>query len=217
MSEPFELPDELSEFEQRLIGLPPGGCSLNRDEILYQAGFAAAQAHLQDRAAAPERATGSSRGESRFWAFSTAAFATLSACLALMLFWSPVEQQTPIADEGVSELVAESLADKQANSPTDDNFQKPVDELDAPTPKRKWHPARGNQPAVWAADQPPIRLRQRPGDYDWSFARSNSTDSSRSSDTSNRALLNQYLENELPRAQQEKSKNFDWLFKGDKS
>ena len=222
MSQPFELPDELSEFEQRLTGLPPGASSLNRDEILYQAGFAAAQAQLRAGASVPTRSVGSARGENRFWAFSTAAFATLSACLALMLFWPPVEPQTPVANEGVKnegvkELVVESLVDNQANPPADPNLQNPVDEFEASIPKQKWRPRRRIEPAVWAADQPPIRLRQHPSDYDWSFARMNPTGSSSPTDTSNRTLLNQYLKNELPRAQKEKPGSFNWLFKGDKS
>ena len=85
MSEEFKIPPDLSVFESQLSSLAVPDSSLDRDEVLYQAGWAAAMAHSS--AATPNGFSGgSSNGKSWAWPTATGVFATLATVLAVALF-----------------------------------------------------------------------------------------------------------------------------------
>jgi len=92
----FELPPELSDLENSLRELPlpsqPGDALLDRDELMFQSGWAAALA--------AESKTSSIRSATRWgWPALTGAFATLSAVLAIALFLPVANNDSPVANK----------------------------------------------------------------------------------------------------------------------
>lgn len=74
MSEEFEVPPELAVFESQLRSVPVKVSKLNRDQLLYEAGWAAA--------CGQEKRLPTIQW---MWPAATGAFATLATVLALML------------------------------------------------------------------------------------------------------------------------------------
>jgi hypothetical protein len=91
MSDELRLPDDLAACEARLAAQSLPAAAINRDELMYRAGWAACEARL----------TGSSRGAVRLasggggiiaaWSLASAATAAALA-LALSLQWRPAGQ-----------------------------------------------------------------------------------------------------------------------------
>ena len=189
MSEPFELPDELGALEQQLSQTRPTSQVLNRDEVLYRAGYEAARSELLP---APDNADNASTPKSvgRIWMITTGAFATLSAALALMLLLPLAEspsQQPPIAQSSAGLLSDVEVKSSEHEQPRSESASQPPV---APVLQSY----RNKLPAVWTANQSPFRLGQRADIYDWSkFAVNRSRSSGPTRDTSNRALLNELL------------------------
>ena len=190
MFEQFELPDELAALEQELSKSRPTTSLLNRDELLYRAGYEAARSELLGNS--PRKS--SAKTNNHIWMVASGVFATLSAALALMLVWPSTEiESQPVAS--LTEAVAEPPQTLETEGALE--LEARADSPEA-KPTRRRSGARYRVPAVWTANQSPCRLRQRPGNYDWSAVAVNrSKSSSRSPETSNRALLNEYLNDDF--------------------
>ena len=112
----LRLPDELAAYEARLAATPLAASTLGRDELLYRAGWAAAEAELARRAAATVVAAplGTSRRVTAAW---SAASAALAACLAVAITWSfavrptqaPTVANAPRISTGANESVGVAI------------------------------------------------------------------------------------------------------------
>ena len=81
----FEMPPELSGIENRLRNLQPSiSSSLDRDDLMFQSGYAAAMAAAQP--APVERRSSAHWG----WPVLSGTFATIAAALAVALWISPI-------------------------------------------------------------------------------------------------------------------------------
>ena len=88
-----ELPPELSELENSLRALPLSGDSgIDRDELMFQSGWAAA---LAAESKTPATRSAASWG----WPALTGTFASLSAALAIALFLPAANNDSPIASK----------------------------------------------------------------------------------------------------------------------
>ena len=84
MSDELRLPDELAACEAHLAGEPLPAVGINRDELLYRAGWVAAEAAIERRLAMPVTSKElSKQGSSRFG--TTAAWSLASAVVAASL------------------------------------------------------------------------------------------------------------------------------------
>jgi hypothetical protein len=89
----LRLPEELAAYEARLAALPLAASRLNRDELLYQAGWAAAQTKLSS-VAAPRVQRESKGRQVAAWSLGSAA---LAASLAVAATWAIVAGHAPQA------------------------------------------------------------------------------------------------------------------------
>jgi len=125
----FELPPELSDLENSLRELPlPNESALDRDELMFQSGWAAALA-------AQNKSPIASASVTRWgWPVLTGTFATLSAVLVIALFAVPSDNgSSPVTTVPAAEaplLVVESQATK--SQPTK-SYNRDSDPLDNPT------------------------------------------------------------------------------------
>ena len=128
-SEPndFNLPPELSAFENRLRDLPSGQTStIDRDDLMFRSGWAAAMA---ERAAASERLRNpepSRNLASRWgWPVLTGTFATIAAALAIALWASPERgedsQMAITPDVSPPQLVVDSNLDESTDDQSKDS------------------------------------------------------------------------------------------------
>ncbi len=98
--EPSEVPitPDLAVFESQLRSLPIADSTLNRHELLYQAGWSAAVAEQSNRSLASLPNWG--------WKISTGAMTSMAALLAIMLFQQStfIQQRQPgLADNTLQE------------------------------------------------------------------------------------------------------------------
>ena len=108
MSEEFKIPPDLSVFESQLGSFAVPESRLDRDEVLYQAGWAAALA--ASNSTMPSK--GFSNGKNWAWPTATGVFATLATLLAIMLF----QQSTVSNGNTVSSSVASSQTNDKSGS-----------------------------------------------------------------------------------------------------
>jgi len=104
----FKLPPELSAIENRLRDLPsPHGASIDRDDLMFQSGWAAAMAE-KNSSATSSRSAASHWG----WPVLSGTFATIAAALAITLWVSPNRgDDLPMArapDAAATQLVIEA-------------------------------------------------------------------------------------------------------------
>ncbi len=113
MSEEFEIPPELAMLESRLGSVPITQSAIDRDQLLYEAGWAAAMQAQASTSISPAVRS------HRAWQTATGVFASLTAVFAIMLLqpnW--VGEQRLIGEQevvGEQGLVAEQRgADRAA-------------------------------------------------------------------------------------------------------
>ena len=88
MSDEVRLPDDLAACEARLAAHSPGASRLNRDELMYRAGWAAAEAQLaRTSAVSPTLVAGSHRAAA--WSLASAALAASLAVAATLSIVRP--------------------------------------------------------------------------------------------------------------------------------
>ena len=89
--------DEVRAVEQSLRGLAPANTGVNRDRLMYEAGWAACEAATQRAAAAPRPAAAVASGKRDsdrwFWPATSAALLLVSATLAAVLITREPEKQ----------------------------------------------------------------------------------------------------------------------------
>lgn len=90
MFDEHKIPPELAELERRLgaINVPPA--KIDRDELLFQSGWAAAMAEVENQQAPAARL---SENRNWIWPAMTGAMATVAAVLAVILFLEPATNQ----------------------------------------------------------------------------------------------------------------------------
>lgn len=113
MSDELRLPDDLAAMEARLAAHAPPASGLNRDELLYRAGWAACEASVQRQAmlAAPAP----NRGRAIAWSFASAALAASVAVAMTLLFQSSAPSQ--LADLKIATAPATLAAPSSTGSP----------------------------------------------------------------------------------------------------
>jgi hypothetical protein len=124
MSDELRLPDELAACEARLAALPLAASRIDRDAVLYRAGWAACEAARTSPAVLPSIAATGAR--SRTVAAWSAASAALAASLAVAV--TLVLQPGAAAPSVPPELVAQSaLAKSNENEVSEVATHKAVD------------------------------------------------------------------------------------------
>ncbi len=102
MSPEPSLPPELASFESQLFKQPLPGSGIDRDELLYQAGWAAAQA---------------SRKRNWLWPTTSGVLAASVLVLALFLIRSPEESHTVTLVEAASPKAQVAVAEPDLQIP----------------------------------------------------------------------------------------------------
>jgi hypothetical protein len=106
----LRLPDELAAYEARLASSPLASSALNRDELLYRAGWAAAEAQLTRRVtttvAAPR---GLGRRAVAAW---SAASAAVAASLAVAITWAVAAR--PMSEPFLAEAPRASVETRES-------------------------------------------------------------------------------------------------------
>ena len=113
----FELPSELSEIENRLRDLQPSiSSSLDRDDLMFQSGYAAAMAAAQP--APVERNSAAHWG----WPVLSGTFATIAAALAVALWISPISGgDTQQASQPEQSVTLQLVDTEQPETTVDEN------------------------------------------------------------------------------------------------
>jgi hypothetical protein len=88
MSDELRLPDDLAACEAQLAAQSLPASGIDRDQLMYRAGWAACEAHLA-AVHSPAFKVGSTRGFTLAWSLSSAAVAA-SLAVVLTLQWQPV-------------------------------------------------------------------------------------------------------------------------------
>lgn len=103
MSIKDRLPDELADVRARLHAVQPAPCRIERDELMYRAGFAAAQARLSQRR----------------WILPAITAAAVIAALAIRLrepTSNPVPAGGPISDATAAPVAVEATIDEMLHA-----------------------------------------------------------------------------------------------------
>jgi hypothetical protein len=91
MSDELRLPDDLAACEARLAAQLLPTTAINRDELMYRAGWAACEARLGSATGGPLRLANGSGGVIAVWSLASAATAAALA-VVLTLHWQPAEE-----------------------------------------------------------------------------------------------------------------------------
>jgi hypothetical protein len=100
MSDELRLPDRLAACEAELAARSLAASMINRDELLYRAGWAAAEAEFSSRALAPASTAGARGGIVAAWSMASAALAASIAVAATLSLVAPLEQPVAIRTLG---------------------------------------------------------------------------------------------------------------------
>lgn len=119
MFDEHEQPEELARLEKQLGELNPSPVVVDRDELMYRAGWAAAETHFV-QGDQPNRSDQSAKSGNLVWPTVSAAFATLSAVLAVMVFQLSDSNIGSFVDPGASNQV---VADEDRLLPIEPAFQ----------------------------------------------------------------------------------------------
>lgn len=190
MSEEFKLPNALDDLESKLRSISLPDLQVKRDEVLYQAGYAAAIAELNN-ASTPARNDISSRT----WPISACFFAALSAALAaVLLFPNLLVQNNSTSPVATVETTADPVDSSSTVSVESANHKK--DSVDSEPirqrqPKRNW--AIPRRPAVWEHGQSPIAMLMHADQFDWSSTRPPQVTVVYAEPKTRHQLLEQYL------------------------
>jgi hypothetical protein len=96
MSDELRLPDRLAACEAELAAQPLPASTINRDELLYRAGWAAAEAEFSSGALVPASTAWSKRGIVATWSAASAALAASIAVAVTLSLVAPREQSIAI-------------------------------------------------------------------------------------------------------------------------
>lgn len=101
MSDELRLPDDLAAMEARLAAHAPPASGLNRDELMYRAGWAAAEENLANlrlatAASSPHHSSRHARSTAA-WSLASAALAASLAVAVTLLVQSPPQAPLPLA------------------------------------------------------------------------------------------------------------------------
>ncbi|MEX0938439.1 MAG: hypothetical protein WDZ59_11315 [Pirellulales bacterium] len=102
MSEPYEIPGQLNELERQLAALSPRASRLNRDQLMYLAGRAAAENDL-----------GTGGVAAWVWPSATGVMTAVSVLLAMMLV---LGNRSGVAMRDMPERGAQTVRDSSAAS-----------------------------------------------------------------------------------------------------
>jgi hypothetical protein len=98
MSDELRLPDDLAACEAQLAALTLTATGIDRDQLMFRAGWAACEARLSNRAAGVEHMPRRNRTLIAAWSLTSAATAAALA-VALALQWRPRAELEMAADE----------------------------------------------------------------------------------------------------------------------
>lgn len=147
MSDELRLPDDLAACEARLAAMAPAASGIDRDQLLYRAGWAAGAETARLAVATPPPLKGGLRRVQpsgarggiftlRTTALCSAASAALAASLAvaMTLQWKPTVLQGPlVADDAHSEQRPAAAVVADANAASPDRVRAPAHRATAAT------------------------------------------------------------------------------------
>jgi hypothetical protein len=109
MSDELRLPDDLAACEARLAAQSLPATAINRDELMYRAGWAACEARLAASVTSPPL-KGGARGGIRLAAASfTSAAVAASLAVAITLQWQKLDSDPSVAVGAPSPPIAQAL------------------------------------------------------------------------------------------------------------
>jgi len=154
MSEQYQPSKEMTEFEHRLAASNPPAANIDRDELMYRSGWAAAEAQFKN---------GQAGVPSWTWPASSAALATLCAVLAIMVFQKPTSESNNLASnpQPNTTAVVKSPAPLVQSDTIENSNDTPEDSLAETNPNT---PQFGSAPSVFGFKVPafsnPLSQRQ---------------------------------------------------------
>ncbi len=101
MSDELRLPDDLAACEAQLAAKLPPATGINRDELMYRAGWAACEARLASGSRGSVRLASGGGGVIAAWSLASAATAAALA-VALTLQWRPADQLEVVTTDEVA-------------------------------------------------------------------------------------------------------------------
>jgi len=119
MSDELNLPDDLRAIEARLAAKTPPVTSIDRDRLLYRAGFAAGVQSVQVAVANPPALAKRSRREV-LWASATSAAIAAALVVAFTLIWRQDDAHDEVASAATSNapaIVGHPVDDAQTLEP----------------------------------------------------------------------------------------------------
>lgn len=114
MSDELRLPDDLAALEARLAAQSLPASGVNRDELMYRAGWAACEAQQSRAVSLPIRSTRDSSARIAVWSFASAAMAALLAAAVTLQLQSP--RGVPLAEE-IDRSIDASIASANPSGP----------------------------------------------------------------------------------------------------